>query len=115
MLHAKIFLLTNQLKIFKIDILKIDDFCVQLLVNAQFCHQEKLVQEVMARQMPQPKLANTLSGALYPGFAMPIYAPSAAAMAPIMHVIPPQQVAPPSPVRSEETQPSSYVQQLQSK
>jgi len=79
------------------------------------CHQEKLVQEVMARQMPQPKLANTLSGALYPGFAMPIYAPSAAAMAPIMHVIPPQQMAPQSPVRSEDTQPSSYVQQLQSK
>lgn len=49
--------------------------------------QEKLVQEVMARQLSQPgMLTTTLAGAIYPGLAMPMYAPAAAAMAPIMAV-----------------------------
>ena len=88
-----------------------------ILINAPFCHQEKLVQEVMARQMVQPKMGNPLGGALYPGgFVMPIYAPSATAISPIMHIVRPQQqvAQPPSMVLPEESQSSSYVQQLQS-
>ena len=90
---------------------------VSLYISAHFCHQEKLVQEVMARQMPQPKMGNQLGGAIYPGgFVMPIYAPPATAMSPIMHIIRPQQqvAPPPSMVPPEESGSSSYVQQLQS-
>ncbi len=69
-----------------------------------------MVQEAM-RQMPQ----HALSGALYPGIPMPMYATSAA-MAPIMHVPPPMSMPPQpeSPKSPHDDGQSSYVQQLQS-
>lgn len=74
--------------------------------------QEKLVQEAIARSMPQPTLTNPL----YPAIPMPIY--GATAMAPIMHVPPPVthhtgtvKEQSPSDISSQ----SSYVQELQSK
>lgn len=50
---------------------------------------EKLVQEAFVRSFGHPGLVPSSLHALYPGLPMPLYAPTPAAMAPIMHVTPP--------------------------